>query len=114
MYNKRSLKMILKKGILGNTIRNSRIENKLTQEELAEIIGITPTHLKHIESEHRNPSIEVLFKLASTLHFSLDELFVTKNSDLESQKLINKIQLILPECSKRELKALLAALLELH
>lgn len=106
--------MSLNKGVLGNTIRNSRIENKLTQEELAEMVGITPTHLKHIESEHRKPSIEVLFKLSSLLHFSLDYLFIAENQDSETQSLIKKIQLILPECSQKELKAILAALLEIH
>ena len=60
----------MEKGLLGNTIRQARIDNKYTQEELAEKIGITATHLKHIESEHRKPSIEVLFSLASELHIS--------------------------------------------
>ena len=39
------------------------------------MIDITVTHLKHLESEHRNPSIEVLFKLVSTLNLSIDNLF---------------------------------------
>ena len=67
----------MKQGLLGNTIRQARIDNKLTQEQLAELVQITPTHLKHLESEHRKPSIEVLFALASVLHFSLDALLLT-------------------------------------
>ena len=51
----------MKPGLLGNTIRQARLNCKMTQEELAEAVQITPTHLKHIESEHRKPSIEVLF-----------------------------------------------------
>ena len=27
------------------------------EEELAEAVQITPTHMKHIESEHRKPSV---------------------------------------------------------
>lgn len=52
----------LEEGILGNSIRTARIKKGLPQEQLAELAGITPTHLKHIESEHRKPSIEVMNK----------------------------------------------------
>ena len=45
----------MKQGLLGNTIRQARLDCKMTQEELAEAVQITPTHMKHIESEHRNP-----------------------------------------------------------
>ena len=63
--------MDLEKGILGNTIRKYRIMRGLSQEELAEAVDITPTHLKHIESEHRKPSVEVLFRLVYALHASI-------------------------------------------
>lgn len=94
--------MELEKGILGNAIRNARIENKLSQEELAEIVGITPTHLKHIESEHRKPSIEVLFRLAKTLHFSLDNILFDSR-DLRREK-IREIENLLTLCSEKELQ----------
>ena len=51
----------MKDGLLGDTIRRARMDNKMTQEQLAEAINISPTHMKHIESEHRKPSVEVLF-----------------------------------------------------
>lgn len=51
----------MKDGLLGDTIRQARMDNKMTQEQLAEAINISPTHMKHIESEHRKPSVDVLF-----------------------------------------------------
>ena len=36
---------------LGNAIKEARMKQNLSQEILAEMIGISPTHLKHIESE---------------------------------------------------------------
>ncbi len=86
--------------ILGNAIRSARIKNNLSQETLAELIGITPTHLKHLESEHRKPSIEVLFKLCKTLHISLDNL-IFKNTYEISNK--DEISLLLNECTEKEL-----------
>ena len=102
----------MKQGLLGNTIRQARIDNKLTQEQLAELVQITPTHLKHIESEHRKPSIEVLFALASVLHFSLDALLIPKESR-EQAKRKNELNLLISSCTDNELKVLIAALQEL-
>lgn len=63
-----------KNNILGNTIRRARMDKNLTQEGLAEIVGITPIHLKHIEGGQGNPSVNVLFTLAKTLDFSIDSI----------------------------------------
>ena len=87
--------------ILGNAIRSARIKNGLSQESLAELIGTTPTHLKHLESEHRKPSIEVLFKLCKTLHFSLDSIIFETDFRNTYKK---EIVLLLNECNDNELR----------
>ncbi|MGN1175290.1 MAG: helix-turn-helix transcriptional regulator [Roseburia sp.] len=102
----------MEQGLLGNTIRQARIDNHLTQEQLAELVQITPTHLKHIESEHRKPSIEVLFSLASVLHFSLDALLLT-NETYEHTKRKNELNLLINSCTDQELDVFIAALREL-
>ena len=66
----------MKDGLLGDTIRQARMDNKMTQEQLAEAINISPTHMKHIESEHRKPSVDVLFSLADVLNFSMDAMLM--------------------------------------
>lgn len=102
----------MEQGLLGNTIRQARLDNHMTQEKLAELVQITPTHLKHIESEHRKPSIEVLFALSSVLHFSLDALLIPKESR-EQAKRKNELNLLISSCTDNELKVLIAALQEL-
>lgn len=77
------------------------------------MIGITPTHLKHIESEHRKPSIEVLFKFATFLHLSLDSLLFISDENSERLQQYKEIELLLQDCSSKELRAILAALREL-
>ena len=79
-----------------------RIEAQLTQEQLAELVGVTPTHLKHLESEHRMPSVEVLFRLAETLHLSLDELLLP-SEPAESEVYRDALGL-LGQCSEEELR----------
>ena len=101
---KGAVRDMLEKGILGNAIRDMRIKNGLSQEALAEMVGITPTHMKHIESEHRKPSVEVLFKLVKTLHLSLDNLlFDIRGEAADFNYAIN----LLKNCSEKELRILI-------
>ncbi len=92
--------MGLEKGKLGNAIRRARIEKNISQEKLAEMLDITPTHLKHLESEHRRPSVEVLFNLAEILHFSIDDLIFEEREKTEEYR---RAELLLGECDRREL-----------
>lgn len=94
--------MVINKGILGGTIKKSRIEKSLTQEQLAEMINITPTHLKQLESERRKPSLEVLYKLSRVLNFSVDDIFFPEKK--EGQELRRKIERRLQSCSQHELR----------
>jgi len=88
-------------GSFGNAIKKARLEKKLTQEKLAELIDITPNHVKQLESGRRNPSMKVLNKLVYALNISLDSLY--SNSNDETQELKNKINLYLDRCNVHEL-----------
>ena len=41
---------------------------------LAELLDITPIHLKNMESSRRNPSVPLLFQMMELLDFSVEEL----------------------------------------
>ena len=88
-------------GSFGSAIKKARLEKKLTQEKLAELIDITPNHVKQLESGRRNPSMKVLNKLVYALNISLDSLY--SNSNDETQELKNKINLYLDRCNVHEL-----------
>lgn len=64
---------------LREAIRNERKNKRITQEKLAEMLEVSPTHVKHIESGHRKPSVEILFALAKILNISLDGVVFPKN-----------------------------------
>lgn len=102
----------MKDGLLGDTIRRARMDNKMTQEQLAEAINISPTHMKHIESEHRKPSAEVLFLLADVLNFSMDAMLMETQST-EHAKRVNEMNLMMNKCTDEELDVFLAALREM-
>jgi transcriptional regulator with XRE-family HTH domain len=93
---------------LGAAIKRARLEKNLTQERLAEIINITPIHIKQLESGSRKPSVDVLYKLAKTLNMSIDEVFFPEKADCK--ELIHKIQRGMSDCSEHELQVLYATL----
>lgn len=90
----------MEKGSIGSAIKNARLKSDITQETLAEKIGISVTHLKHIESEHRMPSVPLLIKIMTILGMSFDN--VVFNTSEDSKLLLSTINL-LKQCSKRDL-----------
>ena len=67
-------KTITKK--LGKRIQRLRKEiGYKSQEDFAEALGISRTHIGHIEQGRKNPSMEVLVKIAKKLKVDVSELF---------------------------------------
>ena len=62
----------MEKDSIGSAIKNARLKSGITQETLAEKIGLSVTHLQHIESEHRMPSVPLLIKIKTVLGMSVD------------------------------------------
>ena len=54
--------------------------NRITSKELSEIVGVTPTHISYILNNKRDPSVELLTKIANTLGMTIEEVFDDKNS----------------------------------
>lgn len=72
---KRKDKAILNSN-LGNVIRNTRNSHDIKQKELAEAVGVSANYLSMLERGDRNPSLDVLIKIAKQLDTSLHELFL--------------------------------------
>ena len=68
--------MELDYSLIGKRIRKRRKQLKLTQEKVAEIIGISPQHMSNIERAISIPSTEVVMGLAMALKTTPDEFLV--------------------------------------
>ena len=55
-------------------LREVRIEQGLTQAELAQVAGISRSFLAQLENKHKNPSIQTLIKLSNALNVVVSEL----------------------------------------
>jgi len=65
---------------LGERIKQKRQALKITQQELAQRLGMTPQHISAIEQDKWAPSITLLPKLAEELGVSIDYLLTGKES----------------------------------
>ena len=61
---------------LGEIIRERRIARELTLQELANMSGVSLSHLGRTEKGERFPSIDVLRKIAKPLDYGVLELLV--------------------------------------
>lgn len=62
-----------------NTIRTLRfLNNEMTQEELADKVGVTRQTIMSIEKGKYSPSLELAFKIAEIFDKPLQEIFTYK------------------------------------
>ncbi len=59
---------------LGRNIQRLRKFSGLTQEKFAEYLNISRTHMGHIEQGRKQPSLELLQKIARQLKVKANEL----------------------------------------
>ncbi len=61
-----------------NRVKELRKNQKLTQEELADLIGISRQAINAVEKEKFDPSLPTAFKIANLFKTSIEELFIFK------------------------------------
>lgn len=71
---------------LGQRIQYLRKEKKLTQEALAELVGIDQKNISKIENGNNYPAAETLTAIANALEVDVYELFVFNKIPYEQMK----------------------------
>ena len=61
---------------IGNRIKLARESKKLTQEELAVMVDLTPAHISVIERGVKPPKLETFVRIANALEVSADALLM--------------------------------------
>ena len=79
----------LKLDRIGNIIREARLNQGLTQEELAELVDVTPAYIGHIERNQRSFSLQTLVKLVTELDIDMNYLFSESVPTSEEQIIID-------------------------
>lgn len=94
--------------LLGQRIRSARLAAGLSQEQLAEMIGLTSQHISHTEVASTKISLPALVKIANALHTSVDKLLSDSVQDSKSH-LLADVQSVFADCDPDEMYVMLEA-----
>ena len=99
---------------IGRRIKEAREKKQLTQEQLAELVDLSPMHVSVIERGVKLPKLETLINIANVLNVSADVLLQdvvhnqTKLCASEASELIKQ----LPQEDQRRVLAALRSFVE--
>lgn len=89
---------------IGQKIRKIRKAHGLSQEQLAERINISTTHMSHIETGNTKLSLPVLVDIATVLEVRTDDLL--NNTIPNTGSVLSELAVILEGCSAQEAKVI--------
>ena len=88
---------------IGKRIKIARIKADLTQERLAELIDISPTHLSNIETGTTRVSLNTIISIANALSVTGDDL-LCDNIIRAKVQFEKDIALLLEDCDEYEIR----------
>jgi putative transcriptional regulator len=72
----------LEEEYMKNNVKLARLQAELTQQELADRVGITRQTVSLIEKGKYNPSLKLCLQICYAVQSKLDELFWVEEEDL--------------------------------
>jgi len=64
-----------------NRIKELRLENGITQQELADKVCVSSRTIISLEKQQYNPSVLLAYKIASVFKLSIEETFIFEEED---------------------------------
>lgn len=103
---------------IGRKLRNLRLQNDLTQEELASRLDLTKGYISQLENNLTSPSLQTLFSILEVLGSDVKEFFGSQQDQpatyhaLEytvkvNEELRNKITWIVPDAQKYQMEPII-------
>lgn len=82
---------------IGQRIRAARRAAGLSQEQLAERVDISTTHMSHIETGNTKLSLPVLADIAAALSVRVDRLLEESRGETVTEEIVAEVQRCSPE-----------------
>ncbi len=89
---------------IGQKIRGFRRAHGLSQEQLAEFVGISVTHMSHIETGNTKLSLPVLVSIAKALEVQTDDLLFAQQSGRNTA--LTELNALLDGCSAKQVRVI--------
>lgn len=61
---------------MNNVIRELRVQFNMTQEQLAEQVGVSRQSIIAIENQKYKPSLELAYKISKVFHKTIEDVFI--------------------------------------
>ena len=90
---------------IGKRVKVARIKANMKQEQLAEIISVSPTHLSNIETGTTRVSLQTIVRLANALSVSADDL-LCDNVVKAKVQFEKDIACIIEDCDAYEIRVI--------
>ena len=94
--------------VLGARLKKARYDRDFTQEQLADLTGLSARHIANIEKGDVNPSFEVLSTLVRSLGVSFDAIFDPADEQVEAE--IQEIVGLYRACPEQGQRLILASI----
>lgn len=94
--------------LVGQRLRAIRKKRGLTQEQLAELAGISPQHCSGIETGAAKVSLPTLVNLSNVLNVSMDELLLDSVSAASKPGLMKEVETVFSDASADEIYLMLS------
>ena len=86
---------------IGLRIKHARNKASITQEQLADSIGVSRKHVSLLETAGTGISLELLVKVSNALHVSIEEL-LTDNLTVPNSISDTDLHYIMLDCTEQE------------
>lgn len=90
---------------LGKAVKDARMRRGLTQNDVADAIGIDGRTVLNIENLKGNPKMEILYPLIRFLRVDANDVFYGERE--AGGPLQTQLQLLISSCSEEEIAALI-------
>lgn len=88
---------------IGKRIKVARIRMEITQEQLADRVSVSPTHLSNIETGSTRVSLTTIVKIANALNVTVDDL-LCDNLVKARPQFERDMQSLLNDCNDHEVR----------
>lgn len=94
---------------IGNRIKAARKQAHITQEKLAEIVDISPTHMSVIERGVKTPKLDTFVRIANALGVSADA-FLQDGVDHANESIMAELSIRISRLPQKEQTRILNAI----
>jgi len=70
---------------MDNQLENLRLKKNMTQQELADLVGVSRQTIISLERGRYNPSILLAYRLARLFELSIEDVFIFSDKEVNNE-----------------------------